>query len=207
MNYPKPSGSSHGYTDSYIDYYEPSPTGGYCGSNDALAEWSGIGGWGVSQLAQAGTMPELSGATNHHAWFIVLPDMGGVVWENWKAKAGDDMQVEVAYSTSAQRWNFYIYDSTQGYYSSEDDYSSSYNGNSSEFIVERPVVNGATVPPAKFGQATVNAGQSGVDGGSRYGLQTYPLNTLAMVNGSNVLATPDQSPSGQSFNDYWQRCS
>jgi hypothetical protein len=209
MNYPKPSGSAHGYTDSYIDYSEVSTTPGYCGSNDALVEWSGIGGWDTGNLGQAGTAPELNGQVNHLAWFAVFPDFqnSGAIYENWAARAGDDMQVEVAYSTSAQRWNFYIFDNTTKSYSSEVYYSATYGGSSSEFVVERPVVNNSTVPPAKFGTAVVNAGQSGVDGASRIGMQNYPLNTIAMVNGTDVLATPDSSPNGQAFKDYWQRCS
>jgi hypothetical protein len=198
------------YSIAYIDYYESSTTSTCTG--DALAEWTGLGGYYTGNLAQAGTFPHVNGVADHQDWFLDLyPNSGSsvsAVYGALIAHGGDRMQVQVNYNSGpgAPDFDMQVYDVTTNTLDVYAWSASNWDGRTAEYIAERPVVNSVQTPMRNFGTWYVNAGQTGALG-AMYGLQIYPWTTIASVNSTGqVIATPDPSPSGQSFHDYWQRC-
>lgn len=76
---------------------------------------------------------------------------------------------------------------------------------SAEWIVERPIKNGAYVPLAKFGSVTLY-GNMAAAGSNMKSISGFSHSSIIMVNASNkYLATPGSlSKNGESFVDTWE---
>jgi hypothetical protein len=123
-------------------------------SSDYSSTWVGLDGWTVtsasSTLLQAGTQSDsyctANGQINtqaYYAWYEWLPN-GTVTVTNMPISAGDDIYVHV-WSTSATTGNIFIEN-----YNTHQTVSMSLTapagarlvGNSAEWVIERPLVNG-----------------------------------------------------------------
>ncbi|MDQ2743042.1 MAG: G1 family endopeptidase [Chloroflexota bacterium] len=146
----------------------------------------------------------MNGVADGQDWFLVIPDANAAVYGGITTRGGDDIQVEVQWNSPG--YYMQVYDTTTGQLDPYGWNSTNLDGKSAEYIAERPQVNGTIPPLRNFGTWHVSAGQAGSSSATRQGLQFYPLSTVAMTNSSGtVLATPGPN-SGESFQDYWQRC-
>jgi hypothetical protein len=120
-------------------------TGGW----DYGSAWNGIDGWGSSDVLQAGVELDAycSGSTResyYSAWYEWFP-YGEVRIGNFPVAPGDDMFVEVWHTSSTQGYAYLVnYNNDQAVEIGFTAYPGHpLVGNSAEWVVERPSVNGS----------------------------------------------------------------
>ncbi len=102
------------------------------------SSWIGVGGVGISQLIQAGTLSVTEGGTTTYvAWYELLPAAQISLPEI--VIPGDEMLVKIE-QTSAKRWSIGIEDTTQGWNVTETVTYTAGAANSAEWITERPYI-------------------------------------------------------------------
>jgi hypothetical protein len=121
-------------------------------SSDAYSSaWVGIGGHSEKTLIQAGTEHDsINGQEFYSAWYEMLPD-NAVRIDTVTVRPGDVITASITLVNSdMNQWAIRIYDVTsgQGFYR-----TFIYNSSrlSAEWILERPHVNNAIAPLARFG--------------------------------------------------------
>lgn len=137
------------FTQSYIDYSEPGQAATAC-SGDAVIEWTGLGGYDGGLLGQDGTLTYLGGVAPHTAWWEAWPE-NNITPMNFSGNQGDDIQSHVYWLSSSSQFEYWVWDTTTGqqqtlYYGPR----SPFDGNSSEFIVERPPVREYNLPATQL---------------------------------------------------------
>jgi hypothetical protein len=116
---------------------------------DYSSSWVGMDGWGSGDVLQAGTESDalcwvFGNATSYYAWYEWYPN-GSVQISNFPIAPGDDMFVEVWNSSAGQGYAYMVnYNTNQAV---EVGFTAPSNakfiGNSFEWVVERPTVNGS----------------------------------------------------------------
>jgi hypothetical protein len=190
------------FYDAYADYIEPG-TVAAC-SGDAVVIWSGLGGWyHPNTLAQQGTAPHIPSWPADEAWWDILPDVVYAQFFYDTVSPGDDVQARTHWSASQGQFTMTVAD-TSAHWTDDVVYpTSNYDGRSSEFIVERPVISNQTPPLRNFGYTVFNAGQT-----NNIGMQNFSLYQITMQNSASppqTLAYTDTNV-GQSFDTYWKQC-
>jgi peptidase A4-like protein len=198
------SGSSSTYTFAEAIYAEPGVYGTSC-SNNAAIFWAGLGGWGVSNLAQDGTSVNWSGFGQHQSWYEILPNHA--VAEPVYGHPGYSFIAQLNRIGTTNGINFNLYDSYTGYGINFQVYGSGFDGSTADFVVERPQVSGQQQWLTNY--VWVRFLQTYVNGtGPGHGVGSYPNTNISMYNGSDLLAyDAGLTNSGQSFNNYWNACS
>ncbi len=135
------------------DYVVPVATQAYgacTGGWDYSSSWIGIDGWGSGDVLQGGTESDafcalggLISSTFYSPWFEWYP-AGSVRISNFPVNPGDDIFLEVWNTSSTQGYAYYVnYNTNQtvevGFTAPSGTYLV---GNSAEWVVERPGVNG-----------------------------------------------------------------
>jgi hypothetical protein len=136
--------------------------------------WVGIDGSGDQPLAQLGTdQNALPGGLDYHAWIELLP--ANETRMSLPVAPGQWVYAYMSYNTSVRAVFFYLENVTAGYYQS---FTLPYNlpGQSAEWIVERPTVNGQLSALAPFGSVTMTDSYA-YSGGAWYGANTTPFAT------------------------------
>lgn len=169
------------------------------------SNWTGIGGYGTSDLIQAGTSEFFAPSKNYFAWYEMLPGPETALHgcqhkSSCPVKPGDKMVVVIK-QNSSKKWHFSIQDKTAGWSWSK---TVTYNSKraSAEWILEAPTVGGgqSSLPhglgTSFFGPTSTYT----VKGNSHTIAQGKPV-TIDLVRGSTREATPSLLGSnGQSFN-------
>lgn len=157
------------------------------------ATWAGIGGFGTTDLIQAGTTTNSFGGAQYYAWFELLPDaetpIGGCSRDSsCTVNAGDSVAVRIT-STGGDGWRIDI--DNQGHWSWSAAVSYRSKQLSAEWILESPSV-GSPSFLANVGAVTFDEGNGyGVDGQSRLLGQGAPV----MVRLNFLGLTPVSVPS------------
>jgi hypothetical protein len=115
---------------------------------DYSSSWIGMDGWGSGDVLQAGTESDafcwvFGTSTNYYAWYEWYPN-GSVGISNFPINPGDDVFVEVWNTSATQGYAYMVnYNTDQ---TVEIGFTAPSNahfiGNSFEWVVERPTVNG-----------------------------------------------------------------
>lgn len=123
-----------------------------CSDPSGAAVWVGIGGTGANNndLIQSGFGSE--GSDNGiEFWWELINDSGGGTF-HWTPTPGisglEDVSFETQYAPTNNTAEFDFYNHTSGIFAAAyniTDPQPFYNGNSAEFIVERPKINGQVV--------------------------------------------------------------
>lgn len=192
------SGVPNTYNQASGGYIEPADQGADCAGSAALF-WSGLGGRFTENLSQTGTSLNIPGMTPHQAWWEILP--ASLVPINLSATPGQEFKASVVWQGGSFAYGLYNYFTGQA--SSFNVASSSYDGQTAEYIAERPLINGSAVPLRNFGQInwqwTTTNGQP---------VQNWFNDTFNMVNGSGtVLAdTAVATTSSGGFTSAYKNC-
>jgi hypothetical protein len=131
------------------------------------AAWTGIGGFGTSDLIQAGTTTNSFGGAQYYAWFELLPDaetpiVGCSRDPSCTVNAGDSVAVHIT-STGGDGWRIQIDDQGHWSWSSTVSYPSKHL--SAEWILESPSVGTPSM--------LANVGAVTFDEGNGYGLDRH----------------------------------
>ncbi len=163
----------------YGEYVEPTQYSSAC-SSSAAVPWVGIGGVNTSLFGQAGTeIGNQSGGGQHQFWYET--NVGTVNFPNFYATAGSSFEVDVSYNTSNDTYSYFGYNLASGVYHTYTQYSSSYGGATTDFIMER--LGGTNL--SNFATMTWEYAASAV--------QQYPLYDYPYV---NYQLTSNGAPSG-----------
>jgi len=208
------TGSQGTFTSVYGDWTVPTLT---CnsGKNAYASAWIGIDGDGSGTVEQDGIEADCSpsNVASYNAWYEMYGDNainGGAEVDIQtlvpadKVYAGDAMSASV--SVVDNEWTLAITDSTQNWsYTTSPPIKFSAEQESSEWIVERPEVDGNTgVPLADFGSVTFT---NATVNGTSDPISAFSASSIGMVgnNGSTILAAPGPlSASGENFTDNWE---
>jgi len=192
------------------------PSVNCAGSPDgaAVSTWVGLDGVTSSTVEQIGTVAECSGGTASYSAFYEMFPNNPVGFTG--VNPGDAISANVYFNATNNRWQLSLTDLTSGgqIATSQACPSGSRCRNSSaEVITEAPfsTVTNATVPLARFGQASYQAIQVTSRNGTRGGMTSNGLwttDSITMVNASGkVLAQPGPVYGGQAFQDTWRAAS
>lgn len=194
------SGGITGVKSKFVVPAGGSPTG-------YASNWTGIGGFGTSDLIQAGTSEFFTkSAKSYFPWYEMLPGPETPLTHckthpSCKIKAGDKMTVSIK-QTSSNKWHFSIKDATAGWSWSKN---VKYNSKrlSAEWILEAPTVGlgQSTLPhglgTSHFGPTSTYTTSNGKSHTIAQGKPT----TIDLVHNGKAEATPSRLASnGQSFN-------
>jgi hypothetical protein len=141
----------------YSDYVVPVAEAASCnGVWDWSSSWVGIDGWGTADVLQAGTEADAycSGSTTYtyySPWYEWYP-YGEVRVTSVPVAPGDDIFVEVWHTSSTQGYAYLVNMNTNQYFDVGFTAYPGYAlvGNSAEWVVERPTVNGAYATLTKY---------------------------------------------------------
>lgn len=155
------------------------------------AAWIGVDGYSNSDLIQTGTLQDYTGGSAHYsAWWEILPAASTTI--SMTVSPGNAMCATISH-LSGSDWEIALDNNSTG-----DDFSTTKTysgpGDSAEWIVEAPTVDGTQAELADYGTATFT---SCADDGSGADLAGGEAITMDDPNGG-AFSTPS-SPSGESF--------
>jgi hypothetical protein len=181
------------------------------------ATWTGIGGYGTSDLIQAGTaeqsLPSLPlVGQQYYAWYELLPgaaiQLTGCAGDaNCTVTPGDRIAVDISQVGSTQ-WSISMSDAGRWSWSNDVSYSSS--GASVEWILEAPTLLVAQTLLAPVGNVAFGQTSTYTVGGVAHTIAQGSPTQINLSPGVVNFATPSAlAADGQSFNDcaYSQTCS
>jgi hypothetical protein len=167
------------------------------GTDTFSSVWVGIGGQSEHTLIQAGTEQEYAGGSaRYYAWYELLPS-NLVVLDEVQVSPGDQIQASISLVGSSNNlWSISLQDLT-----SNTSFQSNFVYDSqrltAEWIVERPIVNGALAQLADFGSVTFadcQANLSGKTGGITDFSYNYVILDPIIQNGNSVRLVSVSSP-------------
>jgi hypothetical protein len=197
-------------------YMEPAPGCDASAAGDKHASiWVGIDGYGSPDVLQTGTEVDVicpapfASPTNvvHYAWYEWYPAYS-IAIQNMTVRPGD--KIDVAVFTSDGTHRFVSIENASTFQTFTLDMSppagTTLLGNSVEWVVERPEINGVLTNLAHYGslamqsiyvwyQSPGGAPQANYPGDAPSGT----IYTINMVSGSNILSAPSVSPIDQSI--------
>jgi hypothetical protein len=124
---------------------------GICNTTwDYSSQWVGFDGWGSNDVFQAGTEADANcSSTDYYFWYEWYP--AGSVKVSQPVGPGDWVTVEVQYTTASPHGTAFLSNGTSGTaFSFNPPSGTTYVGNSAEWIVERPTVNGSLPDLANY---------------------------------------------------------
>ena len=152
------------------------------------AAWTGIGGFGTTDLIQAGTTTNSLGGAQYYAWFELLPDAETPIAAcsrdaSCTVNPGDSIAVHID-STGGEGWRIRIDD--QGHWSWSANVTYRSTQSTAEWVLESPSVGAGPTMLANVGAVTFDDGNGyRADGLTRLVGQGDPipirLNTLGLL--------------------------
>lgn len=139
--------AANAYTDAGVAYTEPTTTSSVpCGA-EAVSIWAGIGGYGSASVIQDGTLSsDPAEGWSHLVWYEDYPD--AAVSAGTNISAGDYVDAVVHYNSTTGNATYIVKDvTTNQIVLSKQVPAPHYNGDTAEYIVERP---GKTNGPGNF---------------------------------------------------------
>lgn len=194
-------GSANTFTTAQAIWYDENLYPSRC-SSASLVTWAGLGGYGVSQLAQNGTGDNVFELVNNEGWFEVRPQQPNIISVPWNSTVGQLVEAQTQYAQN-DVFAFFWYNYYTGQAFNAQVTANGYNGATADFIVERPDIFGYT-NLSNFRTMTFHyAGGNGYPIGS--------LNNVELImhnyNTGDTLATPSGIyNAGQSFNVTQTNC-
>ncbi len=178
--------------------------------------WDGLDGWGSSDVVQNGTEQDainfafFGSFATYSAWYEFFPDGGSSTLPNFSVNPGDDIYAVswICYDGNGNRDGcYYMENMTQGeatpVYSELGAQPALFQGNSAEWITERPTINNNVGSLPQFGlfpywwehvyDSYAGAGYNACDENE---------NVISMTNGNDVLAS-GFTTSCDSSDFYW----
>ena len=181
------------------DFVIPTATNATCdGGWDYSSTWDGIDGWGSGDVLQAGTESDAycsggSTSTFYSAWIEWYPYSESRI-SGFAVSPGDDVFVEV-WNTSPVIGYAYLENISTGQtveYQLTPPSGTSLVGNSAEFVVERPGVNGGLATLSAYGLDYQSSAAAGNFKGLTYvpgaGASSFLVNMLD--NSGNTISAP-----------------
>jgi hypothetical protein len=168
----------------------PNPHARAIGSYYA-SEWIGIDGWGSGDVLQAGTETAIVDigiftATQIYAWWEWYP-AGEVAITNLAVSPGDIMYCLICVNSTTTA-TVYISNQSSSVTTSftiTAPKGTTLVGNSAEWIVERPTVNGAVASLTDYDVVYFDTGIAGWTGGNSIGIVTLGSGTAITMTGGN----------------------
>ncbi len=163
-------GTFYSVNDSYVfgEWTVPSvspPPGFSCGSaHFYAAEWVGFDGYGSNDVMQAGT--ETNCGNSDYAWYEWYPYLQTKI-SSPTVSPGNFIEVEVWYTTSSPHGNFWLWNETTGAVAGlgfSAPSGTTLSGNSMEWVVERPTLNGVYTDLVNYGSMTFEGNRGDVPG-------------------------------------------
>lgn len=169
---------------------------GTCNSTwDYSSQWVGFDGYGSSDVLQAGSEADADcSSTLYSLWYEWYPNTETRV-SSPAVRSGDFVEVQVWYTTASPYGHAYWADYRTGASASvgfNPPSGTTYEGNSAEWIVERPSISGSPTDLANYGAMTIVAPSA------RIGTTTYysPSSAPSGATSYNVSMTcPPWNPS------------
>ncbi len=169
----------------------PNPHAPATGSYYA-SEWIGIDGWGSGDVLQAGTetaVVDILGifsSTHVYAWWEWYP-AGEVAITNLAVSPGDIMYCLICVNspTTATVYISNQSSSVTTRFTITAPRGTTLAGNSGEWIVERPTVNGAVASLTDYDVVYFDEGVAGWSGGNNFGIVTLSAGTPVTMTGNN----------------------
>ena len=151
---------------------------GTCNSTwDYSFEWVGFDGWGSSDVLQAGNEADATcSSTLYSFWYEWYPNAETRV-SSPVAQPGDWVAVQVWYTTTSPYGHAYWADYRTGASASvgfNPPSGTTYEGNSAEWIVERPTVSGSLSDLANYGGMQILAPYARIGTGTYYSPSSPP---------------------------------
>jgi Peptidase A4 family len=197
------TGSKGTFQSTGIVFNQP-PTVGSCpGAETSM--WTGLSGYPTAPLDQAGTAIGGRGIGEDQAWYEIAPDEGAIVLP-LLATPGYKVEVKVVHGAGNEMHGSVINLHTGASEPFKQSSTEAFNGNSAEWIAERPTYENPS-PLADFVQWDVIEAWS--NGNRTFGPWHYTNEALDMHYGSTVLdATSGLSSqeSGLEFYVNWHAC-
>jgi Peptidase A4 family len=194
------SGGAGAFTESTGVYVEPYDHGTSCAGNSAVF-WVGLGGVNTGNLAQDGTGINTPGLGQHQAWKEILPE--NIIPVSLYATAGQPFKAQTHWL--GNRYQFVLRNMYTGQSQTINVNSSSYDGSTSEFIGERPEVNGSFTTLTNFGSLVWQDAYSNSSPAQSFG--NYDFKMYDNLPNGNLMATPSTGfGSSGGFTDSWERC-
>ncbi len=185
------------------EWFVPAVTTNAAESPAYSSVWDGIDGWGSGDVIQNGTeqnalyLPFFGSLAFYSAWYEFYPDNGSTTLPNFTVAAGDEIYAVswLCYNGSGQRFGcYYMEDLTRGEasptYSELGAKPSLFQGNSGEWVTERPTVGGTLHPLPHFNNFSFwwQHVYDSVAGGGRNACNES-FSTITMYNAFDFLAT------------------
>ena len=147
--------------------------------------WTGIGGYGITELIQTGTTEATTGgSTQYWSWYELLPTSSVPITA--AVYPGDEMQAAIS-QNSVGTWSLQIEDVTEGWRFAHTFSYSAGSASSAEWITERPELSTGFATLANY-QST-RFSHLGVVGSS---LGTTRLSRVYMVESGMVVSYPSR---------------
>jgi hypothetical protein len=162
---------------------------GTCNSTwDYSTQWVGFDGWGSSDVLQAGSEADATcSSTLYSFWYEWYPNAETRV-SSPVAQPGDWVAIQVWYTTTSPYGHAYWADYRSGLSASvgfNPPSGTTFEGNSAEWVVERPTVSGSLADLANYGGMNVFAPEARIGTSSFYSPSSPPsgatLYSVSMV--------------------------
>jgi hypothetical protein len=169
---------------------------GTCNTTEDYAwQWVGFDGWGSNDVLQAGTEADSNCSSKlYSAWYEWYPNAETRV-SSPAVGPGDEVEVQVWYTTTSPYGHAYWADYRTGASASvafNPPSGTTYEGNSAEWIVERPTVSGSPSDLANYGSMTMVATYARIGTATFYSPSSAPSGATSL----NVSMTcPPWNPS------------
>lgn len=199
--------STDAYTAAGAQYIEPSPLRTSCPDNAALF-WTGLGGVDNPVLAQDGTgiNDQAHGLGQDQAWYEVLPDEPTLMpIYGLYATEGGYFFAETSYSTLTGYYEFFMYNYSTGKSKDIEVQGSGFDGQTADFIAERPSVGPDAINLTNFGSVSFTF--AAVDSSYLNTLPNYGVPMVSQTTGNLLAASGATGGPYSGFNVHYYGCS
>jgi hypothetical protein len=211
---------NHGktYTEADAGWYQTGFKSG-CAAPSAYSTWSGLGGYGTSDLMQSGTSIDRNDNTpSIYAWWEILSDSYSINEQVFKGSVihpGDAVDAETTYSAAHHTVTMSVFDQDTGVLYSTGSMSSYkkhpisqfYDGSTAEYITEAPTVNNKIMGLRQPNLGNTEFWEAGATAaGTLKGVNNWPDYRVHQGPSSNPIQTVSKLTHAERWYNKWKRC-